>query len=183
MVGTLGLVLASAVQVAGTVASFVSGLANALVFDPISQQQSAILSGFMANIAVLLLFATNMHHLMIQAIVDSYQLFEPGAALLTGDILQVLARGVNTAYKVGIQLAAPFLVVSFAYYVVLGVMTRLSPQIPIFFVAMPVQIMIGLAVAMVTISGIMLVFLEHFREGGTIHAMSVQSFRRNRTAL
>lgn len=165
IIGTIGLILASAVQVAGTLTSFVSSLANALVFDPISQQQSAIIAGFLTNVAVLLLFVTEMHHLMIRAIVDSYGLFQPGVTPLAGDVLQVIARNVADTFKIGVQMAMPFVVVAFGYQVVLGVMTRLSPQIPVFFIGIPLQIVLSLSVMILTVSSIMLIFLEFFRDG------------------
>lgn len=165
ILGTIGLALASSVQVAGTIASFVSTLANSLVFDPVSQQQSAIIAGFYTNVATLLIFVTDLHHMMLGAIIDSYALFEPGVAPLMGDMVQLLARTVSDSFKLGVQLAAPFIAVAFAYYLILGVMTRLAPQIPVFFVGMPLQILLALAIVVITTSAIMLVFLEKFREG------------------
>ena len=165
IIGTIGLILASAVQVAGTVTSFVSGLANALIFDPISQQQSAIVAGFLSNIAILLLFVTETHHLMIRAIVDSYGLFEPGTSPLAGDVLEVIVRNVSATFKIGVQMATPFVVAAFGYYVVLGVMTRLAPQIPVFFIGMPLQIVMALAMMIIVVSSIMLIFINFFRDG------------------
>lgn len=165
LLGTIGLILAAALHVAGTVISFVSTLANSMIYDPISQQQSAIVAGFMTNVGVLLLFVTNMHHVMIEGIVNSYDIFAPGVAPMAGDALQMIARNIANTFKVGVQLAAPFLVVAFAYYMVLGMMTRLSPQIPIFFVAMPIQVVLAISTMTIVLSGIMLVFLDHFRAG------------------
>jgi flagellar biosynthetic protein FliR len=62
-------------------------------------------------------------------------------------------------------MASPFIVVSMAYYVGLGVMSRLAPQIPIFFVAMPLQIVVSFVVLMIVVPSIMMVFLSHTQEG------------------
>ena len=142
-------------------------MANSLIFDPISQQQSAIVAGFLSTTAVTLLFVTDTHHLLIRAIVDSYSLFQPGIVPNTADTLHLIARQVSDSFKIGVQFAAPFLVVSMSYYLVLGILTRLSPQIPIFFVAMPAQIVISIVVLSITISSIMLAFLNHVHESLT----------------
>ena len=165
--GFLGLVIRSmfyATQTAGTVIAFISGMANTMVYDPVVEQQSAIVAGFMGVVATLLLFVTNIHHLLIESMVASYKLFEPGSSLNLGDMAYMLAREINDTFKLGVQLSAPFLVVSLAYYVGLGVLTRLSPQIPIFFVAMPLQIVISIIVLSLSIGGMMTVYLRHVQE-------------------
>ena len=62
------------------------------------------------------------------------------------------------------QLAAPFLVVSLVYNVGLGLLGRLMPQLPVFFFGLPLQVGLQMWVIMLTVSGIMLVFLEHFAD-------------------
>ena len=131
----LGLIVRAmfaATQTAGTVISFVSAMANTMVYDPVVEQQSAVVAGFMGTVATLLLFVTNMHHLLIEAMVESYTLFQPGVAPNIGDMVHMLARQIADTFALGVQLASPFLVVSLAYYMGLGVLTRLAPQIPIF---------------------------------------------------
>lgn len=153
-----------ATQTAGTVISFVAGMANTMVYDPVVEQQSAIISGFMGSIAVLLLFVTNMHHLLIEAMVESYMLFKPGLIPNLGDMSQMISRQIADTFVLGVQLSAPFFVVSLAYYMGLGVLTRLSPQIPVFFVAMPLQIIISMVIMTLAIGGMMTVYLRHFRD-------------------
>mgnify|MGYP001158769973 FL=1 len=167
VLGTSALIMFSAVQVAGTVISFVSAMANALIFDPISQQQSAIVAGFLSTTATLLLFVTDLHHVLIQALIDSYSLFKPGAPHIMGDISELIVRQVSAAFKHGVQLAAPFIVVSIVYNLALGLMTRLSPQIPIFFVAMPFQLVLSIVLLMIVMPSILLTFIAHFQDGLT----------------
>jgi flagellar biosynthetic protein FliR len=154
----------SATQTAGTIISFVAGMANTMVYDPVVEQQSAIAAGFMGSIATLLLFVTNMHHLLIEAMIESYMLLQPGILPNLGDMAQMMARQISDAFMLGVQLSTPFVVVSLAYYTGLGVLTRLAPQIPIFFVAMPLQIIVSMVVFLLTVGGMMTVYLRQFRE-------------------
>lgn len=165
IIGTVPLILIASVHTAGTVISFVSGMANALVFDPISQQQSALVAGFLSTIATLLLFVLEMHHLFIRAILDSYTLFQPGVAIDFGDTLHLLARHVADSFKIGLQIATPFLVMSITYNLALGILTRLAPQVPSFFVIMPVQIGLGIVLLMITVPGIMFVSMAGIERG------------------
>ena len=90
-------------------------------------------------------------------------MFLPGNLLPTGDLVHKLARGVADSFALGIQLASPAIVVGLTYYIGLGLLGRLMPQLPVFFFGLPVQISLQIWVLMVTVSGIMLVFTERFR--------------------
>ena len=165
ILGTTALIIVSAVQVAGTVSSFVSAMANALIFDPISQQQSAIVAGFLTTTALVLLFVTDLHHILIQSLIDSYSLFLPGVYPELGDATQLIVKQVAATFKLGVQLAAPFLVVSIVYNLALGLMTRLAPQIPVFFVALPFQLVLSIVLLMIVVPSMMLAFIAHVEDG------------------
>jgi flagellar biosynthetic protein FliR len=165
VIAVVPLILLSAMHTAGTVIAFVSAMANSMSFDPISQQQTALVAGFLTTTVMLLVFVTEMHHLFIRAILDSYVLFQPGVPLDFGDTLHLLARHVADSFKVGLQLSAPFLVVAFTYYLGLGVLTRLAPSIPSFFVIMPLQIAIAIIVLMLALPGMTLVHLNYVESG------------------
>ncbi len=165
VLGTIPLILISAVHVAGTIISFVSGMASALTWDPVVQTQSGIVSGFLGTVGILLVFVTDMHHVFIRAIWDSYSVFQPGIAPDIGDTTQMITRNIGQMFLIGVQMSTPFIILNFAYNVGLGIMTRLAPQIPIFFVAMPLQLIAGLAFMMITTSGIMLALMTYMGEG------------------
>lgn len=165
ILGTIPLILISAVHVAGTIISFVSGLASALTWDPVVQTQSGIVSGFLGMVGLVLVFVTDMHHIFIRAILDSYSTFRPGVAPDIGDSTQMIARHIGDMFLIGVQMSTPFIILNFAYNVGLGIMTRLAPQIPIFFVAMPLQLLAGLVFMMITTAGMMLALMTYMGEG------------------
>ena len=68
-------------------------------------------------------------------------------------------------FALGLQLASPLVVTGFTYYMGLGLLTRLMPQMPVFFVGLPIQIVVQISILSLTISGMMLVFLTRFEEG------------------
>jgi flagellar biosynthetic protein FliR len=105
-----------------------------------------------------------MHQVFIRAILDSYTVFQPGIAPDIGDATQMITRHVGQMFLIGVQMSTPFIILNFAYNVGLGIMTRLAPQIPIFFVAMPLQLIAGLAFMMITTAGIMLALMNYMGE-------------------
>lgn len=144
--GTIARLFMSALTTAGMMIAYMSSLANALVNDPSAAQQGSVVGSFLGVVAILVIFALNLHHLFLAAVVGSYQLFTPGQALPAGDFSQVVSEMVAKSFLLSFQIAAPFIAVGLVFYLGVGLLSRLMPQVQIFFVAMPLQITIGLIV-------------------------------------
>ncbi len=162
--GTIGRIIMSALHVAGTVMSFQSGLANALTFDPVSSQQAAMFALFLSLAGLLFVFATDLHHLMLEAMVMSYGLILPGAVPPIDDLAQVMSRLVADAFMLGFQLSAPFIAVGLVFYLGVGLLARLMPQVQVFFIALPVQIFLGFMALALSASAMLLFFGGRFRD-------------------
>jgi flagellar biosynthetic protein FliR len=150
----------SAIQTAGMVIGLQTGLASALVYDPTTAQQNAVVGAWLSTVAIVLIFVTDLHHLMLRGLVDSYRLFQPGSLPPIDDVTETVVRLVSSSFLLGIKIAAPFLAFGFIFSLALGLIARLMPQVQIFFVAMPLQIMIGFIVLGATLSMGMIVFLS-----------------------
>ncbi len=163
--GTLVRVMISALHVAGTIIGFQSSLSNATLFDPTESTQGSMVGTFLGMLGVVIVFVADLHHQMLEAIVDSYAVFPPGEALPWGDFSATISNLIAHAFGLGMQLAAPFLVVGLVFYLGLGLVNRLMPQVQIFFIAMPLQIGLAFFVMTITISATMLWFLQDFQGG------------------
>ena len=111
-----------------------------------------------------MIFVADLHHLMLMAIADSYTLFKPGGPIPFGSFSEVVTRILADSFKLGIQLAAPFLVVGTVFYAGLGLLGRLMPQVQVFFIAIPLQIMLAFIVMSFTLSAGMFWFLSRFED-------------------
>ncbi|EKV26678.1 Flagellar biosynthesis protein FliR [Caenispirillum salinarum AK4] len=161
--GLFAQVLMAALTVAGTSIGRDAGLMNAMVFDPVTESQGAVVISFLTLVALVLLFALEIHHLMIQALVSSYAMFTPGGdSFILADVVNVLTQGLDDAFQIGLQIASPFLVFNLTFQVGMGLLSRLSPQMNVFFIALPLQIMVGLVVLAVALPAMMLVFMRFF---------------------
>jgi flagellar biosynthetic protein FliR len=162
--GVIARILIGALQTAGTLISYMSSMANAMIQDPIADQQSSTIASFLLIMATVLIFTADMHHVMLLAIADSYTLFIPGATLPMGDMVNVIGRQVADSFALGLRLSAPFVIIALTYYIGLGLLGRLMPQLQVFFFGLPFQIGLQIWVLAITISGIMMVFLQKFEE-------------------
>jgi flagellar biosynthetic protein FliR len=99
----------SALQVAGSVVAHQIGLGFVTEIDPTQHQQGVLVGNFLAVLGVTLIFATDLHYLVIAALNDSYNIFRPGELPLTGDVAKHITHVIATSFRIGIQLAAPSL--------------------------------------------------------------------------
>ncbi len=164
-VGGMARLLLGALHVGGTVIAFQTGLAAAQGFDPVQQSQSAIVATFMTLIGVNLIFATNLHHLLLQAMLDSYSIFAPGNLPPVAQFSELAITTTSKSFVLGLQIASPFLVFGLIFNVGLGLIARLMPQLQVFFIAAPAQILLGFTIFAAVLSSTMMWFLEYFESG------------------
>jgi flagellar biosynthesis protein FliR len=160
----------SALDVAGSVIAQQLGLGFVTAVDPTQGEQGALVGNFLTMLALTLIFATNMHYLVIAALNDSYNVFTPGEVPSTGDVAALITRTVAGAFRIGIQLSAPFLAFGLLFNIGLGVLSRLMPQMQVFFVALPLSIMIGLLFLVLGLGAMMGFFLDYV--AGVLHALA-----------
>ncbi len=160
-IGLTARMFMSALQVAGTIIAFQSGLAFAMNVDPTQGIQGAMVASYLAVLGTAMVFVTDLHHLMLMGLRDSYTLFPPNAGIPAADFLAVAIDTMAGAFALGVQLAAPFVVASLIFYLGIGILTKLIPQVQIFFVAMPANILIGFVLQLMLLSAIMMWFLEN----------------------
>ena len=162
--GTVTRLFIATMATAGMIIAFMSSMANALVNDPSSAQQGSIVGSFLTTVAVLLIFLLDLHHVMLMAVADSYTLFRPGEALELGDFSEMITRVVSKTFLLAFQLSAPFIVVGTIFYLGLGILGRLMPQVQIFFVAMPMQVAMGFIILFLSLPVMMGWYITQFRE-------------------
>jgi flagellar biosynthetic protein FliR len=174
VLGATARVTLSALQVAGSVIAQQMGLGFATSVDPTTQGQQGVLIGnFLTMLGLTLLFATDSHYLVIAALNESYAVFSPGEMLPSGDVAALATRAFTAAFRIGMQLSAPFLVFGLVFNIGLGVLARLMPQMQVYFVGVPLAILAGFLIFAFVISAMMGTFLDYFT--GVMHDLMPRS--------
>lgn len=152
-----------ATQVAGSVIAFQAGLSVAQSADPTNGGiQGAIIGSFLSFLGVALIFATDLHHVALSAIHDSYMIFSPTDPLMFGDAAQMAIQSAASAFVIGVQMSAPFIVFGLVFYLGMGILGKMMPQLQVFFVAMPATIGAGLLLFAILLTMMMGWYLTHF---------------------
>lgn len=154
----------SVMQTAGTTIAFQMGLGFALNVDPSQGTQGVLLGNFLGLLGVTLIFLSDLHHLALAGIVRSYDLFGISDPIPVGDFTQFAIQSAAQAFRVAIQISAPFMVFGLIFYLGLGILSRLMPQLQIFMIAMPLNILGGFLLLAAMLTSLMGLYIDHVRD-------------------
>lgn len=165
VVGLCAKLITFVLQTAGVIMASQSGMAFALGTDiGNAGQQGALYGNFLSILGMTLVFVTDSHYLVIAALHDSFTLFPPGRWLPWEDFAAMATETVADVFSIATRMSAPFIVVGIVFYFGLGLLNKLMPQMQIFFIAMPVNITIGLALLVVLLATLMTFYMDHFQQ-------------------
>ena len=161
--GVLRLFMTS-LAAAGEVVSIQTTLSFAQTANPAEAQPTTSLATFLALIGVLLIMTTDLHHLFLAAMVKSYAIFPFRRPVPVNDAGALAVQTVARSFALGVQLAAPVLVFSLVFTIATGLVGRVMPQFQVFFVATPLQLLLGLSVFALSLGGIGLFWVDRYRD-------------------
>lgn len=160
--GTVARTFMLALDTAGMVISASSGLANAQIFNPGLATQGSLVGAFLSITGVVVFFALDLHHLLIGGLIQSYDLFPLGVIPDSGGMADFMARAVAGSFATGVKIGAPFLVLTLIIYVAMGVLARLMPQIQVFLLAIPLQVLLAVTLLGLVLSSAYLYWAQEF---------------------
>jgi flagellar biosynthetic protein FliR len=146
-------------QMAGQILSVQMGYSLVNILDPNTQVDSTVVSFFHQSMAMLIFLGLDVHHWILRAVAHSFEYLPPGSATLNPMFLQALLHEGAIVLDLGIQIAAPVLSATLLADVVLGLIGKASPQMPLMLLGPAVKSMLG-----VTVLGITMRFWPHLFE-------------------
>jgi flagellar biosynthesis protein FliR len=156
--GMIVKILFFAISIAGSIVSMQVGLSSAVIFDPAQSGQAPLLSKFVGIAAALVCMGMQVHHLWLGAIIHSYQSFPIGGLPPMQDFAQLAIAAIGRSMTLGISLAAPLIVYGIVFNVALGLSARIAPAIQVFFIAQPLNLLLGLSLFAATVGTMLTVF-------------------------
>ncbi|OQX91500.1 MAG: flagellar biosynthetic protein FliR [candidate division Zixibacteria bacterium 4484_95] len=144
LIGFTSLLLFFAVQFGGNIIGLQMGFGIVNVIDPNSSAHVPIIGQFQFLLAILIFLAIDGHHLVLSAVINSFQAIPLGQINFSKLSAEIIVRaGVDTLAS-AIKLSAPCIVTLFLVDVAMGIVARTVPQMNIFIVGFPLKISIGL---------------------------------------
>jgi flagellar biosynthesis protein FliR len=152
----------AAFSVAGEVIGMVMGLSMASSFDPQNQQSSQLISAFLNMFLLVLVLATNLHHLMIELIAYSVEKLPLGGFVFTKSIARFTIEGIKHMFFLGFTLSFPFIALSILSDIMFGMIMRSLPSFNLMVIGMPVKTVVGFGVIIATLGSMAYIFKREF---------------------
>jgi flagellar biosynthesis protein FliR len=144
-IGWLAQLVVASLSVAGQLIAVLTGLSSVLQPEPVLGTQGGALERLLWLAAIVVLFGTGMYALPLAAIGGSYAVIPAGTLLPAADTAAATVAAVSSMFALALRLAAPFVLAGVIWHVVLALLSRLVPQLQVFFLATPAQLVGGLA--------------------------------------
>lgn len=164
MIGAILRLFMSSLASAGEIVSLQTTLSFAQTANPMQAQPSTTLGTFLGLIGITLIFATDLHHLFVAAIVKSFELFPFTQPVPVADAGELAVQTVSRSFGLGLQLAAPVVVFSLIFNIAVGLVGRVMPQFQVFFVATPLIVLLGLSIFGLSLGVIGIVWVDRYRD-------------------
>ncbi len=144
--------------VAGQIMAMQMGLGFAAMMDPANGVSVPVLSQFFLITVTLVFLAMNGHHLMIEAIVTSFEAWPVSMSFIDPGALWQVTLRITWLFAAALLIALPVSVSVLIVNISFGVMTRAAPQLNVFALGFPIGQIFGMALVYVSLTG----FLDHF---------------------
>ncbi len=165
LIGWLARLLVLALPAAGQVVSLMIGQSSVLQPDALLGAQSAVFGKLFSMLAPVLVLSTGLYALPLSALSDSYAVFPAGGGISSGDLAETAVKAVGGSFALALRLASPFVLLSVVWQVALGLLSRLVPQIQVYFLALPGQVLGGLLLAALLSAAIVHAWLTAVGDG------------------
>jgi flagellar biosynthetic protein FliR len=167
--GGLARILALAMAMAGQAVATLIGLQGVLVTDPSLGAQATALGRAFALLTAVLVLSGGLYAIALRALVESYDVLPAGAPMPVGLAAESMAAAGAASLDLALRLAAPFVIAAVVLNIALGLLARLAPQVQTFFIAIPGQILAGLALLALLAPPLVATYAEALRAGlGTL---------------
>lgn len=152
LIGFVANICNSIIVFSGKVIDMEIGLAMANMFDPTTKSPSG-LTGTMYNYFIMmLLIITDMHHFILRALVDTFEIIPINGTVFDWDhLMGTMVMFMTDLMVIGFRIVLPIFACNMILSCILGIMAKVAPQMNMFAVGMQIKILMGLGIMFLTV--------------------------------
>ncbi|HCM88652.1 MAG TPA: flagellar biosynthetic protein FliR [Vagococcus sp.] len=168
----------STVEMAGQIIDFQVGFSMGSVYDQTIGIQGSNYGRLYYWLALTLFFVTDMHHIVIQNLLNSFEIVPLTQSSLGGNTVEGMVKLFSKVFEMSIMLASPVVLVAFVTDCVLGIVSRSVPQINVLMLGMPMKILISFFFLLLFLPNLLQLIVHIFPEMNRYMSEFVQSLAR-----
>ncbi|MCR5833058.1 MAG: flagellar biosynthetic protein FliR [Selenomonadaceae bacterium] len=159
LIGVVGYITLAAIHTAGKIMDMQIGFAVVNMMDPTTQQQTGLVGTFLYNLTIIYFLITNGHHVFLSALAESFRIIPLDSMVWNDSLPQLITDLTAGIFVNGMKIAMPVTFAILLTNVGLGILARTMPQMNIFVIGIPMQLMIGMGMLSLVLPFFML-FLD-----------------------
>ena len=150
IIGFIADLMIIAIEFGGSLMDTQAGLSVANILDPSSGRQITLLSQLLKWTAFIIFIYIDGHHLLLSAVVKSFELLPPGGSVHITSTSQYLVQIGKDIFDIGVRLAIPVILIVFMVDYAFGILNRVAEQINVFQLGFQVKPVVSLIVIFIT---------------------------------
>lgn len=149
LIGLSANVSVAAIQFTGRMIDMEIGMSMATIFDPTTRTQASLTGGLYNYLILMMLVVTDMHHFLLKALVDSFQVIPIGGIHMANTYDRVLGF-FSSYFSIGFRLVLPVFAATLIISIILGILSKVAPQMNMMAVGMQIKVLAGLLIIFLT---------------------------------
>lgn len=139
------------IQMAGSFMDIQIGLGMISMYDPNSKSTTTLLSKLIYFVAILIFFIVDGHHLLIKALVQSFEIVKIGKTMVFQDTLMATVEVFTKYFIIGLKIAIPIVLIIIITDLTMGLVSRTVPQLNIMILGLPVKLLVGISAFLIAL--------------------------------
>lgn len=153
-IGFIANLLFAGVAMVGELISIQMGLSMANVLDPVSGESSTLISNFYTYLVTIVFITLGAHEYLFAAVYKSFFVMPVGLdGIFNVNILEGVMTLSSQMFQIAFGLAIPIFSVLLVCDILLGMMSKVMPQMNIFMVSLPFKVFLGLILILLFLKG------------------------------
>ncbi len=140
-----------AFRILGSLLDMHIGLSMLSFFDPNSKSNSTLIERLFYTIAITLFLISDGHHLLIKIMIESYTIVPLGRTIIFQESIVHFFGIFISSFLLALKLALPIILIIILTDITLGLVARAVPQLNVMIIGLPIKLVIGLAVVVISL--------------------------------
>lgn len=145
LIGFSAYLCSTIIMFAGRMIDTEIGMSMATMFDQTLKTQSSLTGGLYNYLLLMMMLVTDMHHFLLKALVDTFQLIPIGGIRVEG-LQTTLLEFISNYFMIGFRIVIPIFCVTLLVNVILGILAKVAPQMNMFAVGIQIKVLVGYAI-------------------------------------
>ena len=116
------------------------------LLDPTSSIQTSLMSDLLQMLGTLVLLAAGLDRILLASMMRSFRAVPPGTFSMSTVTALAVVRAAGGVFLAAVELAAPVLAATMLIEVAIALLSKLSPQLPVTAMSVPLKTLTGFAV-------------------------------------